>query len=96
MVAIFAWTFRILIPFTIIPGCIGAGALMVVYLLSKYFRPRSFLYAFLSIGILSTIAYIKYGQPASLTHNVMADWRVLNSFSDRSPPLVSRFCRIIG
>ncbi|NLI14686.1 MAG: hypothetical protein GX409_00210 [candidate division Zixibacteria bacterium] len=72
--------FGILIPFTIIPGCIGAGALMVVYLLSKYFRPRSFLYAFLSIGILSTIAYIKYGQPASLTHNVMADWRVLNSF----------------
>ncbi len=72
--------FGILIPFTIIPGCIGAGALIIVYLLSKYFRPRSLLYAFLSISVLAIVIYFKYGQPASLTHNVMADWRVLNSF----------------
>jgi ABC-2 type transport system permease protein len=70
----------ILIPFTIIPGCIGAGALMIAYLLSKYFRPRSLLYALLSLSALAIVIYFKYGQPASLTHNVMADWRVLNSF----------------
>jgi ABC-2 type transport system permease protein len=70
----------VLIPFTIIPGCIGAGALIVVYLLSKYFRPRSLIYVFISLVVLMAALYLKFGQSASLTHNVMADWRVLNSF----------------
>jgi len=70
----------ILIPFTLIPACLGVMFLMVVYLLSNRFRPRSIFIGAISLIALLMAFYLKFGQPSSLAHNVMADWRVLNSF----------------
>jgi ABC-2 type transport system permease protein len=82
----FAWWhyifvfFLLLIPFTIIPACLGVALIIVIHLLSKYLHPKSILTASLALITLAVVIYIKFGQPSSMTHNVMADWRVLNSF----------------
>ena len=70
----------ILIPFTIIPACIGIGFTLLLYLVSKYVHPRSIFMVLIAISVIGAAMYIKLGQPASLTHSVFADWRILNRF----------------
>ena len=70
----------ILIPFTVIPACLGVMFTILVYLISKYITPRSLLAIVVSAAILFLVLYLKLGQPSSLTHSVFADWRILNRF----------------
>jgi len=70
----------ILVPFTIIPACLGVGFTIIVYLLSKYVHPRVLFMSLIAVSSLAVVLYMKLGQPSSLAHNVFADWRVLNRF----------------
>ncbi len=70
----------ILVPFTIIPACLGVGFTIIVYLLSKYIHPRALFLSLIAVSSLAVILYIKLGQSTTLTHNVFADWRILNRF----------------
>lgn len=72
--------FCVLVPFTIIPACIGVILTIVIYLLSRYIRPRSIFAIAISLAVLAAVLYIKLGQPTSLAFNIFADWRVLNRF----------------
>lgn len=72
--------FCVLIPFTIIPACIGVIFTMVIYLFSRYISPRSIFMIIISLAVLAALLYIKLGQPASLAYNIFADWRILNRF----------------
>ncbi|RKX17466.1 MAG: hypothetical protein DRP26_06935 [Candidatus Zixiibacteriota bacterium] len=72
--------FCVLIPFTIIPACIGVILTIVIYLLSKYIRPRSIFTIAISLAVLAAVLYLRLGQPSSLAYNIFADWRVLNRF----------------
>jgi len=73
-------TVFVLVPFTIIPACIGVGFAMAMYMISKHVSPRSLFLVIISIAVLVAAAYLKLGQPSTLAHNVFADWRVLNRF----------------
>lgn len=70
----------VLVPFTIIPACIGIAFTMVLYLLSKRIHPRTIFMSLTAISIIAVVLYIKFGQSSSLAHNVFADWRILNRF----------------
>lgn len=72
--------FCVLIPFTIIPACLGVIITIFIYLISKHISPRTMFIAVISAAIISAILYLKLGQPSSLTHSVFADWRILNRF----------------
>ncbi len=82
----FAWwnyiveIFFVMIPFTIIPACLGVGFTILLYLTSKYIHPRSTLIILITMAVVGAVVYLKIGGSSSLTHNVMADWRVLNRF----------------
>ncbi|MCP4584045.1 MAG: hypothetical protein GY839_20730 [candidate division Zixibacteria bacterium] len=70
----------ILVPFTIIPACIGVGLTIVMNLLSQRIRPRVIFLTLIIIAVFAAILYLKLGQPSTLAHNVFADWRILNRF----------------
>ncbi|MCD6163699.1 MAG: hypothetical protein J7K40_14960 [candidate division Zixibacteria bacterium] len=70
----------VLIPFIVIPACLGVLFIIIINLLSKYISPRAIFVMLVSAAVITVILYIKLGQPSSLTHNVFADWRVLNRF----------------
>jgi ABC-2 type transport system permease protein len=72
--------FCILIPFVVIPGCIGVALAMLMFLASRRIRPRTMVAWFAALMILGVTAYFKFGQPASLAFNVISDFRVLNSY----------------
>jgi len=72
--------FCVLIPFTIIPACIGVIVTVFIYLISRHISPRVVFIAVISAAVVSAILYLKLGQSSSLTHSVFADWRVLNRF----------------
>ncbi len=70
----------VMIPYTIIPACIGVGFTLLLYLLSKYIHPRSTFLVIISLSVAVAVVYLKIGGTSSLAHNVMTDWRVLNRF----------------
>lgn len=72
--------FCVLIPFTVIPACIGVIFTIVIYLFSRHVSPRSIFIIITSLAVLGAVLYIKLGQPASLAYNIFADWRILNRF----------------
>jgi ABC-2 type transport system permease protein len=70
----------VLIPFVIIPGCIGVALALLMFLLSKKARPRTLILWISSLVVLGIALYFKFGQPTSLAFNVVSDWRVLNRY----------------
>ncbi len=72
--------FCVVIPFVIIPGCIGVGLSMMMFLMSKYVRPRTLILFSAAMIVSAIILYFKFGQPSSMALNVISDWRVLNRF----------------
>ncbi len=72
--------FFALIPFVIIPACIGVSFSMMLFLLSKRLSPRLLIISTGSLLFLIVVIYFKFGQPASLAFNVVSDWRVLNRY----------------
>jgi len=72
--------FFALLPFVIIPACIGVAFSMVLFLMSKYLSPRLLIVSAGSLMILAVVIYFKFGQPSSLSFNVVSDWRVLNRY----------------
>ncbi|UCE65399.1 MAG: hypothetical protein JSU85_11070 [Candidatus Zixiibacteriota bacterium] len=69
-----------LLPFIIIPACLGVAFSMLMFRLSKSISPRLLLLSFSSILFLIIVLYFKFGQPSSLAFNVISDWRVLNRY----------------
>jgi ABC-2 type transport system permease protein len=72
--------FCVLLPFVIIPACIGVAFSGVMFLLSRYVSPRSLTISLISVMALAVVLYFKLGKPSSLAFNVMSDWRVLNRY----------------
>jgi len=70
----------VLIPFVIIPGCVGVALALLMFLLSKKARPRTLILWISSLIVLGIALYFKFGQPTSLAFNVVSDWRVLNRY----------------
>ncbi len=73
-------TFCVLLPFIIIPACIGVIFSGLMFLVSSHISPRSLMIALFSILILVIVLYFKLGRPSSLAFNVVSDWRVLNRY----------------
>jgi ABC-2 type transport system permease protein len=69
-----------LLPFIIIPACLGVGFSIIMFRLSKSISPRLMILSFGSILFLGVVLYFKFGQPSSLAFNVVSDWRVLNRY----------------
>ncbi len=69
-----------LLPFIIIPACLGVVFSMIMFRLSKSISPRLMLLSFGSVLFLVIVLYFKFGQPSSLAFNVISDWRVLNRY----------------
>lgn len=72
--------FCVLLPFVIIPGCIGVVIAMFMFLISHRISPRTLLILLAALLVLGVTAYFKVGQPSSLAFNVISDFRVLNSY----------------
>jgi len=72
--------FCVLIPFVIIPGCVGVAIAMLMFLLSKRVRPRTLMLWMITLAALGIAVYFRFGQPTSLAFNVVSDWRVLNRY----------------
>jgi ABC-2 type transport system permease protein len=70
----------VMIPFTVVPACIGVGFTIILYMISRYVRPRTIFLFIILAASLGIVAYFKLSQSSSLAHNVFADWRVLNRF----------------
>lgn len=69
-----------LLPFIIIPACLGVTFSIFMFRLSKSISPRLLILSFSSILFLGVVIYFKFGQPSSLAFNVISDWRVLNRY----------------
>lgn len=69
-----------LLPFIIIPACLGVAFSMFMFRLSKTISPRLLILSFSSVLFLAVVLYFKFGQPSSLAFNVISDWRVLNRY----------------
>jgi len=69
-----------LLPFIIIPACLGVAFSMIMFRLSRSISPRLMILSFGSILFLAVVLYFKFGQPSSLAFNVISDWRVLNRY----------------
>ncbi|MEE9553735.1 MAG: hypothetical protein V3W18_05505 [candidate division Zixibacteria bacterium] len=72
--------FCVLLPFIIIPACIGVTFAGVMFMVSRHVSPRSLAISLFSIIILVIVLYFKLGRPSSLAFNVVSDWRVLNRY----------------
>ncbi len=72
--------FCVLIPFVLIPGCIGVGLSIFMFLASHYISPKTLILGMGSLLILAVALYFKFGQPTSLAINVISDWRILNRY----------------
>lgn len=72
--------FCVLLPFVIIPACIGVSFSILMFLSSKYLSPRQLIIVLGSLVILGVFLYFRIGQPSSLAFNVMSDWRILNRY----------------
>jgi ABC-2 type transport system permease protein len=72
--------FLVLVPFVVIPGCVGVALAMFMFLISRRVSPRTLLIWLASLLVLGITAYFKIGQPSSLAFNVISDFRVLNSY----------------
>jgi ABC-2 type transport system permease protein len=72
--------FLVLVPFVIIPGCMGVALAMFMFLISRRVSPRTLLVWLVPILVIGITAYFKVGQPSSLAFNVISDFRVLNSY----------------
>ncbi len=70
----------ILLPFTVIPGCLGVGVIIFVYLASGHLKPRTVVLGLLALLSLVIVIYLNIGQTSTLSRNILGDWRVLNSF----------------
>ncbi|UCC78575.1 MAG: hypothetical protein JSW64_09855 [Candidatus Zixiibacteriota bacterium] len=69
-----------LLPFIVIPACLGVAFSIIMFRLSKSISPRLMFLSFGSILFLIIVLYFKFGQPSSLAFNVISDWRVLNRY----------------
>lgn len=81
----FAWwqhlaQIGLLLPFVLIPACLGTTLTIVLYLQSRHISPRSVLILVITAAVVGGLVYLKLGQTTSLTHDVLADYRVLNRF----------------
>jgi len=72
--------FCVMIPFVIIPGCIGVGFAIFMFLASHKISPKTLIHLITSAMVLGVALYFKLGQSTSLTINVVSDWRVLNRY----------------
>ncbi len=72
--------FCVLIPFVVIPSCIGVTLAMGMFLASRRVRPRTMIVWAAAMVALGVALYFKFGQPSSLAFNVISDWRVLNRY----------------
>lgn len=72
--------FCVLVPFVIIPACIGVIFSGGMFLASSRISPRVLMISMSSIVALVVVLYFKLGQPSSLAFNVISDWRVLNRY----------------
>lgn len=72
--------FCVLLPFVIVPACIGVAFSMMLFLASRYLNPRQLIIVLGSLIVLGVVVYFKIGQPSSLAFNVISDWRVLNRY----------------
>jgi ABC-2 type transport system permease protein len=72
--------FCVLIPFVIIPSCIGVAISISMFLISKKINPRTLVIWLSSLLLLGIAIYFKFGQPSNLAFNVVSDWRVLNRY----------------
>jgi ABC-2 type transport system permease protein len=72
--------FCVLIPFVIIPGCIGVTLAIFMFLASRKISPKTIILLMSSLLFLAVALYFKLGQPRSLAFNVISDWRVLNRY----------------
>ncbi len=70
----------VLIPFVVIPSCIGVAMAMGMFLASRRVRPRTMILWAATMIALGVALYFKFGQPSSLAFNVISDWRVLNRY----------------
>jgi ABC-2 type transport system permease protein len=72
--------FCALLPYVIIPACIGVAFSMIMFSVSKHISPRGLMLSFGSLIVLTVVIYFKFGQPSSMALNTVSDWRVLNRF----------------
>ncbi len=72
--------FCVLIPYVLIPGCIGVVFSIFMFLASRWISPKTIIFWMFSILILAVALYFKFGQPTSMAFNVVSDWRVLNRY----------------
>jgi ABC-2 type transport system permease protein len=72
--------FCVLIPFIIIPACIGVALSILMSLVSQKISSRTLILWSGLLLCLGVVIYFKFGQPASLAFNVISDWRVLNQY----------------
>ena len=72
--------FCVLLPFIIIPACIGVVFSGLMFLVSRHASPRTLVISMFSAVVLAIVLYFKLGRPSSLAFNVVSDWRVLNRY----------------
>jgi len=72
--------FCVLLPFIIIPACIGVFISGAMFFVSSKVSPKTLMLSVVSIAFLGVVIYFKLGQPSSLAFNVISDWRVLNRY----------------
>jgi len=70
----------VLMPFVIIPACIGVMFSIFMFLISRLIRPRTLILWAATLLFLGIALYFKFGQSNSLAMNVISDWRVLNQY----------------
>jgi ABC-2 type transport system permease protein len=72
--------FCVLIPFVLIPGCIGVALAIFMFLASRYISPKVMILWMASLMVLGVALYFKIGQPSSMGFGVISDWRMLNRY----------------
>ncbi len=72
--------FCVLIPYVLIPGCIGVVFSIFMFLASRWVSPKTIIFWMCSLLLLAVAVYFKFGQPTSMAFNVVSDWRVLNRY----------------
>jgi len=70
----------VLLPFIIIPACIGVVFSGMMFMVSSRISPKALIISLTSVIVLTVVLYFKLGQPSSLAFNVISDWRVLNRY----------------
>jgi ABC-2 type transport system permease protein len=72
--------FCVLMPFVIIPGCVGVALSIFMFLASRWISPKTIIVWMGSLLVLAVVIYFKFGQPTSMAFNAISDWRVLNRY----------------